>query len=352
MSEIGIFTPDQARLVWQDYLERQQLAPQISQNFPQRRFIDEPSPHRVFVRNAGDEEIPAYGCMEITGTEEVGGRTVVTVTKPTRVDGEYLFNSQYAISPASESSGSVGDSIGNGWAFRFGVVIMLGSPPSEPGASYGPIVGSWEIEETDGPFVVYGAHNAKDNALIGRIASSGGSGDYVAFEFVDSTSASSTSGSSSGDANGDGVPDRCDARDTATGPFVGRVIRKACGMGAVPGEDIDGLIELEDDLGILSNRDSRDITGRMGFAVRMKNEDASASIASSSGAVDDCYWMIVIVNFWRVVRTVKEIIVTEDSFVVKYHNLTVWDNCDLDDDVIVGTDCPLPSTSSSGSGSV
>jgi hypothetical protein len=388
--EIGVFTPEQARLIWQDYQTRQQLAPHISQNFPRRRIIDEPSPHRVFVRNESDEEIPAYGCMEVTGTEEIGGRTVVTVTKPTRTDGEYLFNSQFAIAAAAGSSSSGNESIGNGWAFRFGVVIMLGSPPSEPGAAYGPIVDSWEIEETDGPFVVFGPHNAKENALIGRIGGGGGSGDYIAFEFVDESAASESASSGtmgacqyfpegggpkicemmtaaeceavggafnlggittcdSGSSSEEGLPEDCDSRVPATGPFFGRVVKKSCGMDTVPGEDADGLIELQDDLGILDNRDMRDIVGRIGFAVRMK-EEPSGSVSAS--VESECYWMIVIVNFWRVVQVVTDVVFGAESITIKRKSITVWDDCSLPDEIIEGTDCPLPGSGSSSSGSL
>lgn len=160
--EIGTFTPEQAKLLWQDYQERKQLQPQLQQNFPRRRIIDEVSPHRVFVLNESGEEIPAYGCLEITGTAVVSDRTCVTVEKPSKLDGEYLFNSQFAIPASGESESGVG------WAYRFGVVRMLGTPPSEPTA-YRPIVGSWEVEEGEGPFVVFGEDNAVDDALIGRI---------------------------------------------------------------------------------------------------------------------------------------------------------------------------------------
>jgi len=161
--QIAAFTPEQARLLWQDYQERKQLKAQLQQNFPQRRIIDEPSPHRVFVRNDSGETIPAYGCMQVTGTDVVAGRTVVTVNKPFEDDGEYLINSQFEIPAIGEESEGVG------WAYRFGVVIFLGSPPAGP-TQYRPIVNSWEIEEGDGPFVIYGEHNAATNALIGRIA--------------------------------------------------------------------------------------------------------------------------------------------------------------------------------------
>lgn len=39
MDDLGSFTPEQARALWQDYLSRQQLNPNASQNLPQRREI-------------------------------------------------------------------------------------------------------------------------------------------------------------------------------------------------------------------------------------------------------------------------------------------------------------------------
>lgn len=161
MSEIGVFTPEQARLVWQDYLSRQQLAPPIRENFPQRRQIDEPSPHRVFIQNASGETMPAFGCGQITGTTTSGGVTVVTVTKPTTTDGEYLINSQFEIATG-----------GNGWAYRFGTVIFTGTAASGI-AEFRPVVSSWNIAEGPGPFVIFGAHNVVSNGLIGRIRGGG-----------------------------------------------------------------------------------------------------------------------------------------------------------------------------------
>jgi hypothetical protein len=170
--EAAWFSPEQGREMWQDYLRRKQLPAQQTQHFPQRRELDEPSPHRVFVYNTGSEVIPPYACMRVVGTRSINNVTAIDVEKPTSTDGEFLFNCQYPIAVAAEESPGVG------WAFRFGVVIMLGSDPSEPGAEYGPIVGSWEIEEGAGPFVVYGHHRANeltdDRALIGRFA--GGTG--------------------------------------------------------------------------------------------------------------------------------------------------------------------------------
>lgn len=168
--QIGTFTPEQARTLWLDYQERKQLQPQLQQNFPRRRPIDEPSPHRVFIKNTEDEVMPAYGCVEVVGTTEIAGRTVIEVKKPESTGGEYLFVSQFAIDPEDSEAGTTG----LGWAYRFGIVRMLGDSELTP-MQYRPIVGSYDIEPGDGPFVVFGADSVADGVLIGRFA--GGAGD-------------------------------------------------------------------------------------------------------------------------------------------------------------------------------
>jgi hypothetical protein len=173
MDQIGVFTPEQARALWQDYQERKQLPAQLQKKFPQRRAIDEPSPHRVFVINSDPyEAIPAFACMQITGTDQYAQRTVITVEKPTTLNGEYLFNSPYTIEGGAA-----------GWAYRFGVVVMLGQPPSEANVSYQPIIDSWEIEEGGGPFTVFGKYEITPEsttaALIGRFAGGGSGGGHT-----------------------------------------------------------------------------------------------------------------------------------------------------------------------------
>lgn len=49
MNDIGVFTPEQARSLWQDYQRRQQVTPRISQNYPQPRPIVESYRHRPAV---------------------------------------------------------------------------------------------------------------------------------------------------------------------------------------------------------------------------------------------------------------------------------------------------------------
>lgn len=50
IEQIGVFTPEQARQLWQDYLTRTQSNPQLQQNYPQRRELNEHRPRRLQVK--------------------------------------------------------------------------------------------------------------------------------------------------------------------------------------------------------------------------------------------------------------------------------------------------------------
>jgi hypothetical protein len=195
--EAAWFTPEQGRLLWQDYLSRQQLQPQLTKNYPQRRPIDEPSPHRVFVLNTAEETIPPFACLRVIGTKIVGGRTAVKVEKPTSTSGEFLFNGPYPIeAPADAVPGVPADGetpaidpipekLGVGWAYRYGVVVMLGEETGSgsgsgsgaevvPNSQYMPLVNTWAITPGAGPFIVFGEYEitpeSETPALIGRFA--------------------------------------------------------------------------------------------------------------------------------------------------------------------------------------
>jgi hypothetical protein len=172
MDQIGAFTPEQARNLWQDYLRRQQLMPSLQYNTQIRSPLYDPQTYRVSVLNTTSERIPPYACMRVIGTQDEHHGTVVLVEKPTATDGEFLFNSEYGI-----EVGAIG------WAYRYGVVVMMGEPPTAANVGYQPIVDSWEIEEGGSQFTVYGPHDLDvetDRGLIGRIGSVGG-GDYFWF---------------------------------------------------------------------------------------------------------------------------------------------------------------------------
>jgi hypothetical protein len=234
MDEIGVFSPEQARMLWQDYLTRKQLQPHSQANYPQRRPIDEPSPHRVFVRNDSGEECPGYGCLEVTGVDVVGGRTVLTCTKPTSTEGEFLFNSPYPIAADA-----------NGWAYRYGIVIALGNgtPPTEANVSYQPVADSWAIEEGGGFFTVFGEHNVATDAVIGRFEGGGGGNESIEFTVV--------------------------SMDCSADPWVitAEVTWFSGGCtAAIPGEDSYGYVEIQNRCNIANYFTSENIIGLTGTA--------------------------------------------------------------------------------------
>jgi hypothetical protein len=171
MSEIGALPPESLRMLWMDYLERKQQAPQIQQNFPQRRIVDEPSPHRVFIRNDSGETMPAFGCGQVTGTADVGGVTCVTIEKPADACGEYVFNSEFEIADGA-----------NGWAYRFGIVPMLGTGTLSQCGRYAPVADSWSIANGPGPFVVYGQYDT--GIAYGRIVGDKCKAKWIKFRYT------------------------------------------------------------------------------------------------------------------------------------------------------------------------
>jgi hypothetical protein len=165
-------------MLWQDYLARQQLPPQQTQHYPQRRPADDVAQHRVLVKNTTEEEIPQFACMRVTGVSLVGDRTVIEVEKPSSTDGEFLFNCEYAI-PVEDTEADP-PQYGVGWAYRYGIVRAIreepedpDNPPTvEPNSLWGPIVDSWAIAPDGNLFTVFGADDRNENGLIGRFAGS------------------------------------------------------------------------------------------------------------------------------------------------------------------------------------
>ena len=185
MNEIGVLSPERMRELWLWYQSQLRLPAPLTKHYPERRTIDEPSPHRVFIKNTENETIPPHACVRVIGVETVGGQTAIRVEKPSSTDGEFLFNGPYPIEAAAAATETEPAKFGVGWAFRFGVVIMLGEAPTVANAQYGPVVDSWEIEEGGGAFVVFGEHHVSDRALIGRFAAGSGGADIIQFRPVD-----------------------------------------------------------------------------------------------------------------------------------------------------------------------
>jgi len=155
--EIGSFTPEQTQIIWD--IVKQTMAADALRNKRRPADVNEPGVHRVAFRNDSGEEIPPFACLEVTGTTEDLDRTFVTVTKPTSICGEYIFNSQFAVEADKW-----------GWAYAFGVVRMRGTASTYSSCKrYKPTIGSWDVSEGPGPFLVYGEDTSIDGSIRGRI---------------------------------------------------------------------------------------------------------------------------------------------------------------------------------------
>jgi hypothetical protein len=77
--------------------------------------------------------------------------------------------------------------------------------------------------------------------------------------------------------------------------------------------------------------------------------DEPAETSSSSSAAG-CEWVIVYIDFHRWVTVITDFLVEDNQIRIKKKNISVWDDCKLPDEIIVGADCPEPSSSSSASG--
>lgn len=123
----------------------------------------------IFVNRSG-EEIPPYGCMQVTGTLESDGRTIFEVSKPDAAtlvsDNQLLFNSARAVPDdengiaqppaivkAIKDSAETTDDIGEGWSYTDG---------------------QWYLSPTGGSFVYYGTSDIDDDVIIVKCPSGGG----------------------------------------------------------------------------------------------------------------------------------------------------------------------------------
>ena len=89
-NEIGAFTPQVAQELLDFYRYMQRSGFRIPRTRRSHRVAQDDK--CIFVRNDSGEVIPAFGCMEVTGTADVGGQNYTTVVKPTSAGRTFLFN--------------------------------------------------------------------------------------------------------------------------------------------------------------------------------------------------------------------------------------------------------------------
>ena len=134
--DIGTFNPDQAKRVWEStkWVERQ------GSTRPQG--LDRPTPAGIYFRNDSGHTVPGYGCVQVTGTVEIGGQNYFTVVRPiswtAAVVGPFLFNG-----PNEVVDGELGTAQ-NGPVYR---AINSTDDTLAVGMRIGPAAGSFEMRK-------------------------------------------------------------------------------------------------------------------------------------------------------------------------------------------------------------
>jgi hypothetical protein len=148
-----------------------------------RQFIPPLAP--IYVRNDSGEEIPAYACLQTTGTVEDGGQNFITVDQPvdnTGDAGPYLFNGQEPI--------EIG---GFGIAYDGPLTRMLTDGATlSSGDKCRPVVAEWYIELGGDLITIVGDDDIEPDTVRGVIGASGGGGAGVIEYKIVSTSTKSS----------------------------------------------------------------------------------------------------------------------------------------------------------------
>ncbi len=164
MADLTVLSPDFLRIlqnVARDYQAGKLTAsgagmPQVSPTMPT------PAPFR----NDSGETIPAYGCMQVTGTEEVGSDNLLVVDKPDDADGTsgwYVFNGPREVADNDFGTAQLGP-------------ILRGYKDSgaiTAGERWAPVSGQWYLAQVDGGiFAALGADDVADDVL--KVMQTGG----------------------------------------------------------------------------------------------------------------------------------------------------------------------------------
>lgn len=143
--QVGYYDPETARMVLAVIRQLKQAG--LVEN-PRRRGRQTLQPETpIYVLNVSGETIPAYACMQATGTDDLDGQCFIEVDQPADSTGEagwFLFNGPIAI-PDGE----------RGVAHDGPLVRALSSATT---GSCGPVASSWTVAaQSDGMFTAVGA---------------------------------------------------------------------------------------------------------------------------------------------------------------------------------------------------
>lgn len=173
--DIGAFSPEQAREIL-EVVRMVKSSPLMTLRGMQT--ANKGLERNVYVvKNEATTAVIPFGCMQVTGTEELNGRTYCLVNQPADTDGTagwYLFNGPNEI----DADGG----LGNGYDGPY-VRVATDATSITAGDKYQPIVDDWKVEAGGTLIVAAGQDHIRDEGVMsGFIASAGGGGGAKIFK--------------------------------------------------------------------------------------------------------------------------------------------------------------------------
>tara|TARA_R110002167_G_scaffold129176_1_gene311938 strand:- start:1077 stop:2471 length:1395 start_codon:yes stop_codon:yes gene_type:complete len=134
-TQVGAFTPATARTILDvvKYIKQAGFVPTVGAKVQQNPQQETP----LYIQNISDDEMPAYGCMQIVGTKELEGMNYLLADKPRDIagaQGPYLWNKHVAVPAGEYGTATAGPHI----------VTQYDSELDTPaGTGLGPVLGEW-----------------------------------------------------------------------------------------------------------------------------------------------------------------------------------------------------------------
>lgn len=191
----GVFTAQTAREMLQAFRTLQAsglLRPGVVESLIRGGPLMTTTP--VYVTNVSGETIPAYACMQVTGTAEIGDQNYLQVSKPADTDGTagaFVFNGPREI-PSTEQGVAQ-------YSYARIVRAYKNTGTVTAGDKWQPVSGQWYIEQDDnGQFTACGEDDVDTNVL--KVALDADAGGGIQFYLTPSGGIPARSGSTLGSA--------------------------------------------------------------------------------------------------------------------------------------------------------
>jgi hypothetical protein len=159
MTKLAGFSPSDARMVLE-------VARYLRENgfvIPgERRPGQILQPTGLYFRNDSSETIPAWACMEVTGTVEAGGQNYITVVKPTTSGVSFLFNGQAPVTAGKYGTAQSGEIIRG---YKDTGTVTFGN-------RWRPTTSQWYLTKGIGHYVIYGEDDIATNVMRVRFDTS------------------------------------------------------------------------------------------------------------------------------------------------------------------------------------